>query len=39
MSLLVDALDEPAAGFYRSFCLAASPDKPLLFLSVAVVAK
>jgi len=36
---LADALDEPAAGFYRSFGFAALPDKPLLFLSVAVVGK
>lgn len=38
IGLFVDALDEQAAGFYRSFGFAAAPDNPLLlFLSARVV--
>ena len=40
IGLFVDALDEPAAGFYRSFGFTAAPDNPLLlFLPVAVIGK
>lgn len=39
IALFVDALDEQAAGFYRNFGFAPSPDNPLLlFLSVKVIA-
>lgn len=37
IGLFVDALDEPAAGYYRYFGFEASPDNPLLlFLSARV---
>jgi len=37
IGLFVDALDEPAAGYYLNFGFAASPDNPLLlFLSAKV---
>lgn len=35
IGLFVDAIDEPAAGYYRRFGFEVSPDNPLLlFLSV-----
>jgi hypothetical protein len=35
IGLFVDAIDEPAAGYYRRFGLETSPDNPLLlFLPV-----
>ncbi len=38
IGLFVDALDEQAAGYYRSFGFAASPDNPLLLFLLARVA-
>jgi GNAT superfamily N-acetyltransferase len=38
IGLFVDALDEPAAAYYRRFGFASSPDKPLLlFLSAKAI--
>lgn len=38
IGLFVDALDEQAAGYYRSFGFGASPDNPLLlFLSTKII--
>ena len=39
IGLFVDALDEQAAGYYRRFGFAASPDNPLLLFLSATVAE